>query len=151
MWMEMTSRMVVGGGLGKDDGVDDRANYGREARELRQKRKTRARFLPLARRGFARVNSLEKKQTWEKYRFPTETSVPILVTRSNARLMSRVSENEAAAAPPFFRADWCASFSRSRRRGSRRRRPGHFGWRAVRASHGRDRSARVHARWLPEA
>ena len=40
MWMEMTSRMVVGGGLGKDDGVDDRANYGRHWREWRLKRKT---------------------------------------------------------------------------------------------------------------
>jgi hypothetical protein len=39
MWMEMTSRMVVGGGLGKDDGVDDRANYGVLGRESRLKRK----------------------------------------------------------------------------------------------------------------
>jgi hypothetical protein len=38
--MEMTSRMVVGGGLGKDDGVDDRANYDVLRRESRLKRKT---------------------------------------------------------------------------------------------------------------
>jgi len=42
MWMEMTSRMVVGGGLGKDDGVDDRANYGRaQARVAPKKGKQR--------------------------------------------------------------------------------------------------------------
>jgi hypothetical protein len=52
--------MVVGGGLGKDDGVDDRANYGREVRELRQKRKTRRLPSPRATRIRTREQSPEK-------------------------------------------------------------------------------------------
>jgi hypothetical protein len=63
--------MVVGGGLGKDDGVDDRANYGREARELRQKRKTRRLPSPRATRIRRVMNSLEKKTNVGKISIPT--------------------------------------------------------------------------------
>jgi hypothetical protein len=87
MWMEMTSRMVVGGGLGKDDGVDDRANYGREARELRQKRKTRRLPSPRATRIRTREQSRKKNKRGKNLDSNGKTSVPILETRSNARLM----------------------------------------------------------------
>jgi hypothetical protein len=66
--------MVVGGGLGKDDGVDDRANYGREARELRQKRKTRRLPSPRATRIRTREQS-RKKTNVGKISIPTVKGV----------------------------------------------------------------------------
>ena len=96
--------MVVGGGLGKDDGVDDRANYGRRRRESRLKWKTRAmrRLLPLARRGIDRESSLE-----EKKKMTIERKIDLVVRAISGTRSTILREPRAGEEAACVCADWC--------------------------------------------